>query len=236
MVFVNKEELKELIKNSKKLVFLTGAGVSTPSGIPDYRSLQGVYQTNKSAEYLLSHNCLMYDSDNFYDFVKTLYHPDAKPNIIHKTMAKLEKEHDVTIITQNIDQLHHLANSTKIIEFHGNLYDLYCLKCNSKISVEQYLKSQYHDDGGLIRPDVVLYGENLNENNINNSIKALQSADLIILVGTSFKVYPFASLLEFANHQAKVVLINNDDVYNSRIDYKIIGDAQDVFSYLDSNN
>lgn len=225
-------KLIELINNSKNIVFLTGAGVSTPSGIPDYRSLQGVYSTADSSEYLLSHQCLMNEPTKFYDFVKKLYHPNAQPNIIHQTMAALQDNHNVTIITQNIDQLHQHAGSNNVIEFHGNLYDLYCMKCQEQIPVEEYLKSQYHHDGGLIRPNVVLYGEMLNEANINNSIVALQQADLVIVVGTSLKVYPFAGLVEYANKKAQVVFINKEDVCNNQVDYKYLGNAEDVFTEI----
>lgn len=226
------EKLLNLIKQSKNIVFLTGAGVSTPSGIPDYRSLQGVYSTKESSEYLLSHSCLINEPDKFYEFVKKLYHPSAKPNIIHKTMTALEKDHNITIITQNIDQLHKKANSSNVIEFHGNLNDLYCMKCHEKIKVEDYLKSPYHDDGGLIRPKVVLYEEMLDEDNINASIQALKTADLVIVVGTSLKVYPFASLVQYANQQAKIIFINKEDVSNNTADYNIIDNAEDVFEVI----
>lgn len=229
------QNLIDLINKANNIVFLTGAGVSTPSGIPDYRSLQGVYTTNETSEYLLSHNCLINEPVKFYEFVKKLYHPSAKPNIIHQTMAALEKDHNITIITQNIDQLHKKAGSTNVIEFHGNLYDLYCLKCHEKIKVEDYLTSQYHEDGGLIRPNVVLYGEMLDENNINWSIEALNKADLVIVVGTSLKVYPFASLVTYANKKADIVFINKEDVSNNSANYKIIGDAKDVFEHINKN-
>ena len=231
---MNKMEIASKILEGNEIVFLTGAGVSTLSGIPDYRSMGGLYDNVDQPEYLLSHDCLINEPQKFYDFSKQLFHPEAKPNIIHQVMAKLEKTKNVTVITQNIDELHAKAGSKHLIEFHGNLYDLYCMKCQEKIEVSAYLKSYIHEsDGGLIRPNVVLYGEMLDETAIRNSIYALQRANTVVLVGTTFKVYPFASLLQYVNNLAKVILINKDDFYNSRVDYKYIGDAQDVFAELD---
>ena len=230
---MDKDKIIAIILNAHNIVFLTGAGVSTLSGIPDYRSMSGVYANKENPEYLLSHTCLMKEPQKFYDFIQELYHPEAKPNIIHQAMAKLDETKNVTVITQNIDQLHHLANSKHILEFHGNLYDLYCLNCHKKISLEEYSKGFIHqEDGGLIRPNVVLYEEGLNSEVVAKSIRALKEADVIALVGTSFQVYPFASLLDYTSNEAIVVLINNDDVYNNRIDYKYLGDAKEIFSNI----
>jgi|GEM_PF-364252 len=228
------EEIIDIILASKKLVFLTGAGVSTLSGIPDYRSLNGYYANKINPEYLLSLGCFHKEPDKFYDFIKHLYHPQAQPNIIHKAMHDLEIRSDVTIITQNIDRLHHLAHSSNIISFHGNLYDIYCTKCQEKIDLEDYLKSDKHSiDNGLIRPDVVLYEEGLKTEDINASIQAIQEADTIVIVGTSFKVYPFAALIDYAPYQTKILLINSEDVDNPRIKYKFIGQAGEVFVKID---
>lgn len=231
---MNKCELADKILEGNNIVFLTGAGVSTLSGIPDYRSMDGLYSRKDNPEYLLSHDCLNNEPDKFYDFVKNLYHLEAKANIIHNVIVKMEDSKNVTVITQNIDELHEKAGSDNLLEFHGSLYDLYCSECHQKIEVEDYLKSYIHvRDEGIIRPNVVLYGEMLDERVINGSIAALQTADTVVLVGTTFKVYPFASLLEFVNARAKVILINKEDVYNSRVDYKYIGNAKDVFEELE---
>ncbi|MDH6604156.1 NAD-dependent deacetylase [Bacilli bacterium PM5-9] len=228
------DEIIKIIDKSNNLVFLTGAGVSTLSGIPDYRSMNGVYSNKENPEYLLSHTCLVNETEKFYSFVKELYHPNAKPNVIHNVMANLEQTKNVTVITQNIDQLHSKAGSKNLLEFHGNLYDLYCMKCHKKIEVSEYLSDYRHcEDGGITRPNVVLYEEGLDASVVDASIKAVSNADTIILVGTSFKVYPFASLLDFACSDAIVVLVNNEDVNNSRIDIKYIGDAREVFEYID---
>ncbi|MDR3215388.1 MAG: NAD-dependent protein deacylase [Bacilli bacterium] len=221
------------ILGSDNIVFLTGAGVSTLSGIPDYRSMSGLYHTNKKAEYLLSHSCFINEPTEFYEFVKLLYHLDAKPNIIHQSMAQLSLIKKVTIITQNIDDLHLHNKATNVILFHGSLYDLYCTKCHQKISVNDYLNSNRHDkDNGLIRPNVVLYEESLDENVINESIAAISKANMIIVVGTTLQVYPFASLVNYAKSDARIILINNEETaYNNYHDI-VIGDAAIFFKEL----
>ncbi|MFW8053399.1 NAD-dependent protein deacylase [Vagococcus fluvialis] len=203
----------ELIKNSKRIVFMTGAGVSTASGIPDYRSMTGVYQGHENPEYLLSHTCLMREPEKFYDFVKGLYHPEAKPNIIHQVMKKLENQHEVSIISQNIDGLHDLASSSRVVNFHGNLNDLYCLKCQQSVTTEEYLKGYSHENcGGMIRPNVVLYEEGLSEEAIQTSIKWLSEADLVVIVGTTFKVYPFSGLIDYRNANSQILVVNNEEI------------------------
>lgn len=207
------EEGIELIKNSQKIVFMTGAGVSTASGIPDYRSMTGVYQGHENPEYLLSHTCLMREPDKFYEFVKGLYHVGTQPNVIHNTMKQLEDNHEISIISQNIDGLHDLSGSNRVVNFHGNLNDLYCLTCHQKIGVPEYLKSYIHTNcGGIIRPNVVLYEEGLSEEAIQTSIKWLSQADLVVIVGTTFKVYPFCSLIEYRNPTSKILVVNNEPI------------------------
>lgn len=227
------EQYADLILKSKRLVFLTGAGVSTLSGIPDYRSMQGVYHNLENPEYLLSHTCFKNEPSKFYEFVKGLYHPNARPNIIHDVIAQLEENSAVTVITQNIDSLHTRAGSSNVIEFHGNLYNLYCTKCLKKIDANEYLISYLHsEDQGIIRPKVVLYEEMLDTNVVSAAIKALGKADTVVVVGTSLKVYPFAGLLDYLYHDCKVILINKEKVVNSRINYHYYGDAQDIFKIL----
>jgi len=203
----------QLIKESKRIVFMTGAGVSTPSGIPDYRSMTGVYQGIENPEYLLSHTCLMREPEKIYAFVKQLYHEKAQPNIIHQKMKELEATHDVAIISQNIDGLHDKAGSLQVVNFHGNLYDCYCMKCQKKVSVSDYLESDRHKEcGGQIRPNVVLYEEGLSEDNIEMAIGLLEQTDLVVIVGTSFKVYPFSGLINYRNKNSQVLVINNEPI------------------------
>lgn len=148
------------IKKHQKIVALTGAGVSVPSGIPDYRSVKGVYDGLDQPEYLLSRSCLENEPAKFYTFVKNLYHLEAQPNIIHQELAELTREGGV--ITQNIDQLHQSTNDNVVVEFHGSLHRSYCLKCLDQVSVAEYLKLDKHVTcGGQLRPDIVLYGEGL---------------------------------------------------------------------------
>jgi NAD-dependent deacetylase len=203
-------QIQQLFDNAKRIVFLTGAGVSTASGIPDFRSANGLYTQDKNAEYYLSHRYFSSDPEGFYEFCKrNLYFPDAKPNVIHKKQAALTNQDRATVITQNIDNLYEEAGTTHLIDFHGNLYHVYCEKCGETVPVADYLKSRLHaKDGGSLRPDIVLYDEGIKQDDIMNSVRAMQSADLVVIVGTSMKVYPFAGLLEYRNPNAQVLAIN----------------------------
>lgn len=201
---------QSLFDDAQHIVFLTGAGVSTASGIPDFRSQNGLYTKNKNAEYYLSHRYFASDPEGFYEFCKKyLYIPDAKPNVIHEKQAAFTKLGKATVITQNIDNLYEEAGTQNLIDFHGNLYHVYCEKCGETVPVEQYLKNRIHEkDGGNLRPDIVLYDEGIKQDNISRSLNAMANADLVVIVGTSMKVYPFAGLLQYANPNAKVLAIN----------------------------
>ncbi|MCH3921980.1 NAD-dependent protein deacylase [Limosilactobacillus sp.] len=204
------QEIQHLFDQAKHIVFLTGAGVSTASGIPDFRSANGLYTQDKNAEYYLSHRYFATDPDGFYNFCKkNLYFPDAKPNVIHEKQAALTQQDRATVITQNIDNLYEEAGATHLIDFHGNLYHVYCEKCKESVPVADYLKSRIHaKDGGPLRPDIVLYDEGIKQDDVINSVRAMQAADLIVIVGTSMKVYPFAGLLQYGNPAAQVLAIN----------------------------
>ena len=203
-------QIQQLFDNAKRIVFLTGAGVSTASGIPDFRSANGLYTQDKNAEYYLCHRYFSSDPEGFYEFCKkNLYFPDAKPNVIHQKQAALTNQDRATVITQNIDNLYEEAGTTHLIDFHGNLYHVYCEKCGETVPVADYLKSRIHaKDGGSLRPDIVLYDEGIKQDDIMNSVRAMQAADLVVIVGTSMKVYPFAGLLEYRNPDAQVLAIN----------------------------
>ena len=232
---VSAKEMANLIQNGQNIVFLTGAGVSTPSGIPDYRSVTGLYTKTglKEPEYLLSLRALRNDTADFHRFIKQLIQTDAKPNVIHQKIAQLDERKNVTVITQNIDGLHLLAGSKNVIEFHGSLATWYCLKCQKATAVQEFLNYFIHEDcGGIIRPDVVLYDEQINQDNINRSLRALATADTIVIVGTSFRVYPFASLIYHTNSQAKILVINKEEVVSVTVDAQFIGDAVAVFELL----
>lgn len=220
--------------DAKHIVFLTGAGVSTASGIPDFRSANGLYTQNRNAEYYLSHRYFASDPDGFYEFCKkNLYFPDAKPNVIHEKQAALTQQDRATVITQNIDNLYEEAGTKHLIDFHGNLYHVYCEKCGETVPVADYLKSRIHaKDGGPLRPDIVLYDEGIKQQNIIDAVKAMQAADLVVIVGTSMKVYPFAGLLEYRNPNAKVVAINRQELRFS-FDFEMVQeDATKFFAEL----
>ena len=203
-------QIQTAFDDAKHIVFLTGAGVSTASGIPDFRSANGLYSQNQNAEYYLSHRYFASDPEGFYEFCKkNLYFPDAKPNVIHEKQAVLTQQDRATVITQNIDNLYEEAGTKHLVDFHGNLYHVYCEKCGQTVPVEEYLKSRIHKlDDGPLRPDIVLYDEGIKQQNIIDAVKAMQTADLVVIVGTSMKVYPFAGLLEYRNKNAKVIAIN----------------------------
>ncbi|MGX7030303.1 NAD-dependent protein deacylase [Vagococcus zengguangii] len=225
----------EKIKAAKQLVFMTGAGVSVPSGIPDYRSLDGVYASLEAPEYLLSHTCLKREPEKFYRFVKNLYHPEALPNVIHQVMVELEKAQEVCVITQNIDSLHQKAGQKNLIEFHGSLYHVYCQQCGKLVPVSSYLDGDSHEGcGGQLRPDVVLYEEGLDENNVQHAIRQVMQADTIVVVGTSLRVYPFAGLLDYRSPDAQVILVNKEAHHVGAETLAVIGDATELFKQLKS--
>lgn len=167
-----------------------------------------------SPEYMLSHTCLVREPEKFYQFVtENMYYPDAEPNAIHTKMAEIEAKKDVTIITQNIDGLHEKAGSKKVVNFHGSLYHCYCQNCGMTVTAKDYLKSDIHTDcGGVIRPDVVLYEEAISESAIDQSLTAIRKADLIVIVGTSFRVSPFCNLTDYRNKKARIFAVNKERI------------------------
>lgn len=227
-------QIQAAFDDAKHIVFLTGAGVSTASGIPDFRSANGLYSQNQNAEYYLSHRYFASDPEGFYEFCKkNLYFPDAKPNVIHEKQAVLTQQDRATVITQNIDNLYEEAGTKHLVDFHGNLYHVYCEKCGQTVPVEEYLKSRIHKlDDGPLRPDIVLYDEGIKQQNIIDAVKAMQTADLVVIVGTSMKVYPFAGLLEYRNKNAKVIAINRQKLSFS-FDFEMVQeDATKFFEEL----
>lgn len=193
--------LKEMIDQSQNIVFFGGAGVSTESGIPDFRSVDGLYhqQYPHPPEVMLSHSFFHSHTEEFYDFYKNkLIHPNAKPNFAHEYLVELEQEGKLRgIVTQNIDNLHHLAGSQRVYELHGSVQRNHCLSCQKPYSLEQLmsLPNPHCSCGGLIKPDVVLYEEGLPEDTVAEAISAIEEADLLIVAGTSLAVYPAASFV-----------------------------------------
>ena len=208
-------KIQKMFDQAHHIVFLTGAGVSTPSGIPDYRSKNGLYTKDKSskpAEYFLSHSCLVNEPKTFYKFVmKNMYYPNAKPNAIHLKQAQLTREGRASIVTQNVDNLYREAHAKNLVEFHGNLYHVYCEKCGKSVDWHEYLKSPIHKtDGGTLRPGIVLYDEGLKQSNIIRSVQMMEDSDLVVIVGTSMRVYPFAGLLQYHKSGVPVIAINQE--------------------------
>lgn len=237
-------ELQKLIDNANHIVVITGAGISTASGIPDIRSANGA-ANNKDLikkykygyETIVSHTFFMNRTEEFYAYYKEqMIFKDAKPNIAHKYLAKLEQRKDVTIITQNIDGLHSVAGSRNVIEFHGSTQRNTCLDCGEKYSLD-YVLSQNgvpHCEkcGGIIKPDVVLFEEGIDYEAIHESVRAAERADLLIVIGSSLVVYPAAGIPNYF-HGDNMVIINRDptplDGYAKIV---IHDDIKEVFSKL----
>lgn len=219
----NFQKLKEVINNSKKIVVFTGAGISTNSGIPDFRSSNGLYnektKSNISPEKIISNSFFMERTKDFFDFYfDKMVYLDAKPNFAHYYFASLDEKKDVTIVTQNIDNLHTLAGSKTVIELHGSVKRNYCIKCNKFYDLNDISKNgiPYCSCNGIIKPDVVLYEEPLNEQNIKDTISAISKCDTLIITGTSLAVYPAASFIEYFKGD-NLILINKS---KTNYDYK----------------
>ncbi len=224
-------KLKEMLRTSENIVFFGGAGVSTESGIPDFRSEQGIYRTvtryGCPPEQILSHTFFRSHTDIFYDFYRsTMIYPEAKPNKAHKALARLEEEGRLkAVVTQNIDGLHQAAGSRRVYELHGSIHRNYCMKCGKFFPLDHILQTQGIPKcdacGGIIKPDVVLYEESLDERTMIGSISAIQKADVLIIGGTSLNVYPAAGFIQYYRGD-KLVLINKSETpYDGRADVLI---------------
>lgn len=211
-------KLKKLIDEAKNIVFFGGAGVSTESGIKDFRSKDGLYNLKskygRPYEEMLSHTFFMSHTDTFYEFYRDfMINKSAKPNAAHKYLANLEKRKNLTIITQNIDGLHQEAGSKNVLELHGSIHRNYCMRCNEFYSLSDIEKMDNvpicPHCGGIIKPDVVLYEEGLDQEVLKASVDAIENADLIIIAGTSLSVYPAAGLIYYYRG-SNIVIINKD--------------------------
>lgn len=208
------EKLQKMIDESKQIVFFGGAGVSTESGIPDFRSVDGLY--NQKYDYppetILSHTFYVQRPEEFFRFYRDkMLFTDAKPNAAHIALAKLEEAGKLTaVVTQNIDGLHQSAGSKKVLELHGSVLRNYCEKCHKFYDINAIIESSgvpTCECGGRIKPDVVLYEEGLDQNTLSESVRAISEADMLIIGGTSLAVYPAAGLIDYY-HGNKLVLIN----------------------------
>lgn len=210
-------QLKKWIEESDNIVFFGGAGVSTESGLPDFRSENGIFSAISEYGYrpetILSHSFFQENPEVFFKYYKkTLLYPDAKPNDCHKALAKLEAEGKLkAVITQNIDDLHQKAGSKNVLELHGTLYRNYCVKCGQEYPLDYVTREEGITRcsicGGIVRPDVVLYEESLNGETIEKSVEFIANADVLIVGGTSLNVYPAAGLINYYRGN-KMVLIN----------------------------
>ncbi|HEY5555817.1 NAD-dependent protein deacylase [Acetobacterium sp.] len=207
-------KLQDFISNSRNIVFFGGAGVSTESGIPDFRSVDGLY--NQSYKYppetILSHQFFMKKTLDFFNFYRNkMLFLNAKPNKAHEKLAELESLGKLkAVITQNIDGLHQMAGSKNVLELHGSVLRNYCIKCHTFYDVTAVINGEPIPKctcSGIIKPDVVLYGESLDSNTINQSVNAIANADVLIIGGTSLGVYPAAGLIDYYKGN-KLVLIN----------------------------
>ncbi len=233
------DTLIEWIKESKKIVFFGGAGVSTESGLKDFRSKDGLY--NEKYDYppeeILSHHFFMNNTEEFYKFYRDkLNTKNCKPNITHLVLADLEKKGKLSsVITQNIDGFHQEAGSKKVLELHGSIKRNYCTKCHKFYDEKIVFESKNIPTcscGGLIKPDVVLYEEGLDDEIVNETIKEISSCDLLIIGGTSLNVYPAASFIRYFKGK-HLVLINRDATqYDSMCDLVIHDNLGDVFSKI----
>ncbi len=211
------EELKQMIQDSSRIVFFGGAGVSTESGIPDFRGVDGLYRMKYDVppETMLSHTYFERYPEKFFRFYRDkMLVTDVQPNAAHRALARLEREGKlIAVVTQNIDGLHQAAGSEKVFELHGSIHRNYCLSCGKRYTASdiQAIGSVVPRCacGGIIRPDVVLYEEGLDQPTLEGAVRAIRSADLMIVAGTSLTVYPAAGLVTYF-HGKHLVLINRD--------------------------
>ena len=231
------EKLRGIIKNSDKIVFFGGAGVSTESGIPDFRSVDGLYnqQWDYPPETILSHSFFMKKTEEFYRFYRAkMLCPNAEPNAAHLKLAQLEREGKLTaVVTQNIDGLHQAAGSKKVYELHGSVLRNYCMKCGKFHSVEFIMNSTgvpTCECGGVVKPDVVLYEEGLDDSVVNGAVNAIAEADTLIIAGTSLNVYPAAGLVRYFRGNNLVIINMSPTGMDSSADLLICGRIGEILS------
>ncbi|MCI7736291.1 MAG: NAD-dependent protein deacylase [Clostridiales bacterium] len=240
---MDEEKLKKLqtwVKEARRLVFFGGAGVSTESGIPDFRGVDGLYhqQFKEPPETIISHSYYLRKPETFFEFYRTrMLYPDAQPNVVHKKLAAWEQEGRLlAVVTQNIDGLHQAAGSRAVYELHGSVHRNTCQKCGARYTLEEFMTlgdvPKCRVCGGRVKPDVVLYEESLDQATIIGAVDAIRRADLLIVAGTSLTVYPAAAFLdEYPGN--RLVLINKtatprDDIANLTL-HESLGE---VFSRL----
>lgn len=239
--------LNDMIKISKKIVFFGGAGVSNESGIPDFRSPNGLYRDYLDPrvvppEVILSHTYFEEHTKEFFKFYREkMLYLTASPNRAHKKLAELEAAgKDITVVTQNVDGLHQKAGSKKVLELHGSVYRNYCTGCGQFYNVNFVANKKYPVPecsicGGIIKPDVVLYEESLREQTIVDTVKAMEEADMLIVAGTSLTVYPAAGFLNYFRGRYTVVVNLSRHEREDRADIAFHQRVGDVFSRIDTD-
>ncbi len=234
----NAMTLQEIIDDSKRIVFFGGAGVSTESGIPDFRSVDGLYNQKYKypPEMIISHSFFERNPEEFYRFYRDrMIFPNAQPNAAHIKLAEWEKRGILSaVVTQNIDGLHQLAGSQNVIELHGSVHRNYCMKCGKFYQLSAVTESNgvpRCECGGIIKPDVVLYEESLKSEDIENAVSEISSADTLIIGGTSLVVYPAAGLVRYFNGK-HLVVINKSEINAGNAELVINGSIGKVLGGL----
>lgn len=233
------EQFQKIIHESGNIVFFGGAGVSTESGIPDFRSEDGLYRQSYAypPETILSHTFFVRNTEEFFRFYRNkMLFLEVKPNTAHLVAAKLERQGKLrAVVTQNIDGLHQAAGSRTVYELHGSVHRNYCMECGKIYPVEAILKSEgipHCTCGGIIKPDVVLYEESLNSETLEKSIDAIQNAEVLIVGGTSLSVYPAAGLIRYFRGNQLVLINKSPTQYDTEADLVIHGSIGDVMGSL----
>ena len=233
------ERLQKMIEESERIVFFGGAGVSTESGIPDFRSADGIYHQKYrfSPEQVVSHTFFMKYPEAFYEFYKEkMMVLDAKPNAAHLKLAELEKAGKLTaVVTQNIDGLHQAAGSKRVYELHGSIHRNYCMSCG-KFYDAKYVKNSEGvpkcSCGGVVKPDVVLYEEGLDEKTIRGAVEAIASADMLLIGGTSVVVYPAAGFIDYFRGDHLAVINKSETAKNIRSELMISAPIGEILSRI----
>ena len=231
------EQLQKAIDDSKNIVFFSGAGMSTASGIPDFRSATGLYKNCYRAEEMLSHHFYINNPEEFYEFYKEkMLYPDAKPNDAHKFIAKLQETKNVSVVTQNIDGLHQEAGSKVVYELHGSVLRNYCPKCGKFYGLDYIINSngvpKCEHCGMIVKPDVVLYEEGLDEVTIENAVNAIANADLLVVCGTSLNVYPAAGFIRYFRGKYLAIVNRDATSYDDNCNIVIHDDLVKTFNQL----
>ncbi len=233
------EELKKIISESENVVFFGGAGVSTESGIPDFRSKDGLYaqRYDYPPETIISHDFFLHDTAEFYRFYRErMLFPAARPNAAHLALARLEREGKLSaVVTQNIDGLHQAAGSRRVYELHGSVLRNHCMRCGKFYPLSYIAESKgvpRCECGGIVKPDVVLYGEPLDDKTVQGAVGAIAKADALIVGGTSLVVYPAAGFLDFFRGRHLVVVNKTPTQADARADLVINAPIGEVFAAI----